>query len=108
MRRLREVIRLKSPELWDNNSWFLHHDNAPPNTSLVLRDHFVKNSTRIVLQPPYSPNLAPCDFWLLPKLMRPFRGTRFESIDEIKAESKKALKGKGLFGMFREFENTLV
>lgn len=91
MRRLREAIRLKRPELWANNSWFLHHDNAPSHTALVLRDHFVKNSTHIVPQPPYSPDLAPCDFWLFPKLKRPLRGTRFESIDEIKAESKKAL-----------------
>ena len=43
MRRLREAIRLKRPELWANNSWFLHHDNAPPHTALVLRDHFVRN-----------------------------------------------------------------
>ena len=35
--------------------------------------------------------VAPCDFWLFPKLQRPLRGTRFVSIDEIKAESKKAL-----------------
>ncbi|VVC33870.1 Transposase, type 1 [Cinara cedri] len=26
---LRERIRKKRPELWKNNSWFLHQDNAP-------------------------------------------------------------------------------
>ena len=36
-------------------------------TVLVLRDHFAKNSTHIVPQPPYSPDLAPCDFSLFPK-----------------------------------------
>ena len=91
MRRLREAIRLKRLELWANNSWFLHHDNSPSHTALVLRDHFVKKSTHIFPQPPYSPDLAPCDFWLFSKLKRPLRGTRFESIDKIKAESKKAL-----------------
>ena len=55
-----------------DNSWFLHHNNAPSHTALVLRDHFAKNSTHIVPQPPYSPDLAPCDFWLFPKLKRPF------------------------------------
>ena len=30
-------------------------------------------------QPPYSPNLAPCDFWLFPKL----RGCRYETIEEM-------------------------
>ena len=33
-----------------------------------------------VPQPPYSPDLAPCDFWLFPKL----RGCRNETIDEMK------------------------
>ena len=92
MRRLREAIRLKRPDLWEVNSWFLHHDNAPSHTALVLRDHFAKNSTHIVPQPPYLPDLAPCDFWLFPKLERPLRGHRFETIEEIQAESKKALK----------------
>ena len=31
-------------------------------------------------QPPYSPDLAPCDFWLFPKL----RGCRYETIEEKK------------------------
>ena len=67
------------------------------HTALVLRDHFVKSSTHIVPQPPYSPDLAPCDFWLFPKLKRPLRGTRFDSIDEIKAESKKAMMAIGKY-----------
>jgi [histone H3]-lysine36 N-dimethyltransferase SETMAR len=27
MRRLREAIRRKRPELWAENSWILHHDH---------------------------------------------------------------------------------
>ena len=30
--------------------------------------------------PPYSRDLAPCDFWLFPKL----RGCRYETIEEVK------------------------
>ena len=77
---------------WADNSWFLHHDNAPSHTALVLRDHFGKNSKHIIPQSPYSPDLAPCDFWLFPKLKRSLRGHRFDTIEEIQAESKKALK----------------
>ena len=68
---------------WADNSWFLHHDNAPPHTALVLRDHFAKNSSYIVPQSPYLPYLAPCDFCLYPKLKRPLRGHRFDTIEEI-------------------------
>ena len=35
---------------------------------------------KIVPQPPYSPDLAPCDFCLFPKL----RGCRYEAIGEMK------------------------
>ena len=40
-----------------------------------------------VPQPPYSGDLAPCDFWLLPKL----RGCSNETIEEIKEAVKKVI-----------------
>ena len=75
MRRFREAIRPK--RLWDHNSWFLHHDNAPSHTALVLRGHFIKNSTHIVPQPPYSSDLAPCDLRLLKETQETTPGNAF-------------------------------
>lgn len=92
MRRLREAIRKKRPDLWKNNSWLLHHDNAPAHSSLLVRSFLAKNNTVVVPQPPYSPDMAPCDFFLFPKLKRPMKGRRFSSIEEIKAESLRVLK----------------
>ena len=40
-----------------------------------------------VLHCPYSPDLAPCDFWLFPKLW----GYRYETIEEMKEAVKKAI-----------------
>ena len=40
-----------------------------------------------VRHPPYSPNLAPCDFWLFPKL----RGCRYEAIEEMKEAVTKVI-----------------
>jgi hypothetical protein len=34
--RLRKNVRRKRPQLWRNNSWFLHHDNAPAHASLLI------------------------------------------------------------------------
>ena len=34
-------------------------------------------------QPPYSPDLAPYDFWLFSKLKSALKGKRFQIIDEI-------------------------
>ncbi|EFN62152.1 hypothetical protein EAG_14509, partial [Camponotus floridanus] len=42
--------------------------------------------------PPYSPDLAPCDFFLFPKLKRPMKGTRFATIEEIKTASLEELE----------------
>ena len=36
---------------------------------------------------PYSPDLAPCDFWLFPKL----RGCRYETIEEMKEVVTKVI-----------------
>ena len=36
--------------------------------------------TKRVSDPPYSPDLARCDFWLFPKL----RGCGYETIEEMK------------------------
>ena len=35
----------------------------------------------------YSPDLAPCDFWLFPKL----RGCRYETIEEMKEAVTKVI-----------------
>ena len=42
---------------------------------------------RTVPQLPYSPDLAPCDFWLFPKL----RGCRYEIIEEMKEAVTKVI-----------------
>ena len=42
---------------------------------------------KTVPQPPYSPDFAPCDFWLFPKL----RGCRYETIEEIKEAVTKVI-----------------
>ncbi|UYV64915.1 hypothetical protein LAZ67_3002413 [Cordylochernes scorpioides] len=92
MRNLREAIRQKRPDLWKNKNWLLHHDNAPAHTSFLVRDFLAKNNTLMMPQPPYSPDLAPCDFFLFPKLKRPMKGRRYATLDEIKTASKEKLK----------------
>ena len=45
-----------------------------------VTDYLTKMGIKTVAQPPYGPDLAPCDFWLFPKL----RGCRYETIEEMK------------------------
>ena len=51
-----------------------------------------KNSTNIIEQLPYSPDMAPADIFLFPKLKLPLRGTRFQSIEDVKENSRRELK----------------
>jgi hypothetical protein len=37
----------------------------------------------------YSPNLAPADFWLLPKLESVLKGKHFSDFEDIKLSVKK-------------------
>jgi hypothetical protein len=67
--------------IWRNHNWLLHHDNAPAHTSLETT----------VPHPPCSPNLAPCDFALFPKLKMKLKGRRFEAVSDIQRESQAVL-----------------
>ena len=49
----------------------------------VTCSFLVKHQITQVTQPPCSPELVPCDFWLFPKLKSPLKGKRFQTIDEI-------------------------
>jgi histone-lysine N-methyltransferase SETMAR len=66
-------MRQKRPELWHNHRWLLHHDSTPAYTSLKTTE-FVTNNVVIVPHPPYSLDLAPCDFALFPELKMKLKG----------------------------------
>ncbi|UYV61578.1 hypothetical protein LAZ67_1005355 [Cordylochernes scorpioides] len=68
LKRLIARIRRIRPEYRDENSWCLLHDNAPSHSSLIVRRFLAKNNVCVLNHPPYSPDLAPCDFYLFPKI----------------------------------------
>lgn len=105
MKRLRDAIRRKRPDLWANKSWILHHDNAPAHTSMLVRNYLAKHSVNIAPHPPYSPDLAPCDFFLFPKLKLPLRGKRFDTVEMIKENATKELKALPVSAYEKAFED---
>ncbi len=64
--------------------WHFHQDNAPVHNSIVVTDSLTKMGTKTVPQLPYSPDIAPCDFCLFPKLKEKLRGCRYETIEKMK------------------------
>ena len=102
LRRLRENVRRKRPEMWKNGNWLLHHDNAPAHTSLVVREFLTKNNVTTVPHPAYSPDLAPCDFYVFPKMKLWLKGRRFTSNEEVQAESQQKLGLKSKYSRYYE------
>jgi hypothetical protein len=63
----------------------------------------------VIPHPPYSPDLAPYDFFLFPKTKLKLKGRRFDTIEEIQAESQTVLDTdrKGLPGSVPKMEETV-
>ena len=80
---LRDAVCRKRPELWENQTWMLHHDNAPAHVLLLIRSYLAKHQTSIVPHPPYSPDLVQADFFLFPKLKTTLKGHHFKTIKKI-------------------------
>ena len=91
MSRLCDAIHQKFTVLWENQSWNLHHDNAPAHALMLVHEFLVKDKTVIMPQPLYSPDLDLADFILFPKLKTQIKGRRFAAIEEIKEKSKQEL-----------------
>lgn len=87
-----EKIKKKRPELWKDKSWVLHQDNAPSHSALSVKRFLAKYSIPVLDHPPYSPDLAPCDFYLFPKVKSALKGTRFESVEAVKEKAARVLK----------------
>ena len=51
LKKLREKVRRKRPEIFANNSWILHHDNAPAHTALSAREFLATKQITMLEHP---------------------------------------------------------
>jgi len=65
--------------------------NAPSHTSILTHQLLAKNKIAVIPHKPYSPDLAPCYFFLFPKMKLELKGRRFDTIEGIQAESQRVL-----------------
>ncbi|XP_029155158.1 uncharacterized protein LOC114928239 [Nylanderia fulva] len=80
--RLRKRVARVRPAI--KNTWRLQHDNAPSHTALVVSEFLTKHGVTTLPHPPYSPDWAPPDFFLFPKIKRSLKGTRYGTLDAVK------------------------
>jgi len=93
LKRLRDRVRRVRPEFWEGRRWILHHDNAPAHSALIVCEFLAQNFITALEHPPYSPDLAPCDFFLFPKCKLVLRGWHLGDVMKIKSETTLMLKG---------------
>jgi hypothetical protein len=62
----------------------LDYDKGPAYFSLRVSQFLVGKGISAMDHLPYTPELAPADFWLLPKLKSVLKGERFSDIEDIK------------------------
>ena len=80
LKEFRKRLREKRLALFKSGQLLFRKDNAPVHNSILVTDYLTKIGIKTVSQPPYSKDLAPCDFWLFPKL----RGCHYETTEEMK------------------------
>jgi hypothetical protein len=71
--------------------WFLHHDNAPSYTSLVVQQFLAKKDIPVIIKLLHSPDLASSDFWLFPPLKMGLKGTCFATMKDFKSNATAEL-----------------
>ena len=90
LREFNQRFRRKRPALFKLGQWHFHQDNAPIHNSILVTDYLTKMGIKTVPQPPYSPDLAPCEFCLFPKVKEKLKGCPYETIEEMKEAVTKA------------------
>ncbi len=62
LRKFRKRFRRKRPALFKSGHWHFQQDNTPVHISILVTDYLTQMGTKTVPHPPYSPELAHCDF----------------------------------------------
>lgn len=82
--KVRDAVKNKRRGKLSLGVLFLH-DNAPAHRSEVALGAIRNAGFHMLDHPPYSPDLAPSDFHLFPKLKEYIRGTKFQDDDAVMA-----------------------
>lgn len=77
--QLREKVKKKRPKLWKN-------------TILSVKTFLAKYQIPVLGHPSYLPDLAPCDFFLFPKVKSALKGTRFQTVEAVKEKAVRVMK----------------
>ena len=67
LRRLVRSVHDKRRSLWVAHAWMLHHDNAPADTALSIRQFLVERNIATLKHPHIPPTWPPVTFSSSPR-----------------------------------------
>ncbi|KAL4083830.1 hypothetical protein QTP88_029146 [Uroleucon formosanum] len=103
LERLRKRIIRVRPEI--ANIWILHHDNAPCHRAFSVTQFLTSKNIRVFPQPPYSPDMSLCDFFLFPRIKQVVKGTHFDSVKDIQTSVTRVLQELPVNDIQKSYEN---
>ncbi|UYV72622.1 hypothetical protein LAZ67_10000088 [Cordylochernes scorpioides] len=84
VKKLKPKIRSKRRGLL-NKSVYLQHDDARPHVENLTIETINKLNFKVLIHPPYSPDLAPSDFYVYGHFKRFLRSMTFKTGDEARS-----------------------
>ena len=109
MKQLRTAIKEKRRGKLGQGVLLLH-DNAPVHKSRIAQAAIRECKFEQLNHPPYSPDLAPSDYYLFRNLKSHLRGTRFpDNDDDLKATTEAWFEEQteDLFQRHRQFQRQM-
>ena len=91
-----------------NIDFFYLHDNAPIHTSVASSATIDACGFRTLPHPPYSPDLAPSDFFLFNHLKKAQRHQQFATKEELRDSVSEFFTGKDTNYFKKAFQDLLI
>jgi len=63
---------------------------VPAHNALSVKQFLANNNITVLEHPPYSPDLAPCNFCLFPKIKSVLKGTHFVLVENVEAKQRRS------------------
>ena len=89
-RLLKRIRRVRTTK-FQSSEWFLLHDNAPSHNAAIVKKFLANRNVAVLHHPPYSPDLAPSDYFLFRRFKFPLKGRHFQTVEEIQCAVTREL-----------------
>ena len=85
LNKLNATVKEKRSELVNRKGVIFYHDNVTPHASLGTRQKLLRLYWEVILHPPYSPDLAPSDYYLFRSLQNSLNSKTFNDDEAVKS-----------------------